>query len=321
MSDSGSGGPPPRTVVVLGGAGFLGRRVCRAFGALPGHRVLAVTRRPAAPVAGARTVVLDALTGPVGALHEVVADADVVVNAAGDTWEGTEDQMTASHIPLLERLLRALDAAPARPRLVQIGSVHEYGRVPPGTVVREEHPTVPATQYGRTKLAGTRMVLEATAAGAADGCVLRISNMCGPGSPRRSFLGGLALRLRKSAASGTRLSLPVVDERRDFVDVDDVASAVVAAAGAPVSGRLINIGQGAATGMRELAWLLVTVSGLPAHLVDEETVPASGDGSWIRLDTTLAGTLLGWSPRTSLKDSLRGLWEASLQEDNWPVRL
>ncbi|QHC20457.1 NAD-dependent epimerase/dehydratase family protein [Streptomyces sp. GS7] len=315
----GAPGGPERTVVVLGGAGFLGRHICRAFGQLPGHRVLAVTRGPREPVPGAELVPLDVLTGPAEALHALVARADAVVNAVTDTWEGTEAQMTASHIPLLERLVRAVAAAPARPRLVQLGSVYEYGQVPVGTVIGEGHPADPVSPYARTKLAGTRMVLDATAEGRVDGCVLRISNVCGSGSPRRSFLGGLAERLRRAMADGTPVSLDVTEDRRDFIDVEDVAAAVVSAATAPVSGRVVNIGRGTAISVRELAWLLVAASGLPPHLVDERPAPAGAtpaggnSSSWTQVDIRTARELLGWSPRVPLEDSLHRQWTALLE--------
>ncbi|WP_245600796.1 NAD-dependent epimerase/dehydratase family protein [Streptomyces sulphureus] len=298
------------SVVVLGGAGFLGRRICAALSG-SGHRVTAVTRGPARPVQGARTVVLDVLTGPMDELASVVGAADAVINAAGDTWEGTTAAMTASHVPLVERLIEAMAAAPGTPRLVQLGSVHEYGRAPFGTVIGEDHPTAPTTAYGRTKLAGARRVLDATAQGRVDGCVLRLSHVCGPGTPRRSFLGGLAERLRDTAPTGAPLSLQVIADGRDFVDVDDAASAVARSLTAPVSGRVVNIGGGSTISMRELAWLLITAAGFPPELVEEECLPSTGGST--RLDIRLAGEVLGWTPGTALSDSVRRQWETYAQ--------
>ncbi|MFD0654090.1 NAD-dependent epimerase/dehydratase family protein [Streptomyces malaysiensis subsp. malaysiensis] len=103
-----------------------------------------------------------------------------------------------------------------------------------------------------------------------------------------------------------------MDDRRDFIDVRDVAEAVALAASSPVTGRVVNIGQGGAFSMRELAWLLISASQVPARLVREESGAVhSKGGSWTQADIGLARRLMGWSPQVSLKESLHDLWAAS----------
>ncbi|MEU8724006.1 MULTISPECIES: NAD-dependent epimerase/dehydratase family protein [Streptomyces] len=299
-----------RQAVVIGGTGFIGRHICRAL-TKRGYEVLAIARKPAEPIPGVAFLALDAVSAPSDDIARAAKSADLVVNAAGDSWEGDEESMTASHIPLVDRLVDAVATLPRRPRLVHLGSVHEYGPVPDGTAIAEDHPTAPHTPYARTKLIGSRIVLGAADAGRVDGCVLRVTNVCGPGTPRGSFLGGLAHRLRRTTEDAP-LSLTLVDDRRDFIDVRDVAEAVALAASGPVTGRAINIGQGDASSMRELAWLLISASQVPADLVREEngTVHSKG-GSWTQADIRLARRLMGWSPQVALKESLHDLWAAS----------
>ncbi|MBI0299705.1 NAD(P)-dependent oxidoreductase, partial [Streptomyces sp. PRKS01-29] len=171
--------------------------------------------------------------------------------------------------------------------------------------------TAPRTPYARTKLVGSRIVLGAADAGRIDGCVLRVTNVCGPGTPRGSFLGGLAHRLRHTTEDAP-LAVTLVDDRRDVIDVRDVAEAVVLAAGSPVTGRVLNIGQGDAFSMRELAWTLISASRVPAHLVREESGAVhSKGGSWTQADIRLARRLMGWAPKVALKESLHDLWAAS----------
>ncbi|MER7879460.1 NAD(P)-dependent oxidoreductase [Streptomyces solisilvae] len=299
-----------RKAVVIGGTGFIGRHICRAL-AKRGYEVLAMARKPAEPIPGVAFLELDAVSAPTEDIVRAAKSADLLVNAAGDSWQGDEANMTASHIPLVDRLVDAAAALPGRPRLVQLGSVHEYGPVPDGTAIAEDHPTAPRTPYARTKLVGSRIVLGAADAGRIDGCVLRVTNVCGPGTPRGSFLGGLAHRLRHTTEDAP-LALTLVDDRRDFIDVRDVAEAVALAASGPVTGRVVNIGQGGAFSMRELAWLLISASQVPARLVREESGAVhSKGGSWTQADIGLARRLMGWSPQVSLKESLHDLWAAS----------
>ncbi|GAA2329589.1 reductase [Streptomyces violaceusniger] len=296
--------------MVVGGTGFLGRHICAALTAR-GNDVVAVARRPGPPVEGAHVVQLDAARGSLGDLVAVLKDADLVVSAAGDVWADDEARMAAAHVTAVDRLLDAMARLPHRPRLVHLGSVHEYGPVPDGVRVAEDRPAAPVSVHGRTKLAGTQAVLRSVCEGRVDGCVLRVVNACGPGTPEYSFVGRLAARLR-ARTGDTPLDLTVADDRRDYIDARDVAEAVDLAARAPVTGRIINIGRGTATGMRQIADLLVRASGIAPHLVRESGGTVRGRGAgWTCVDNTLAHRLLGWAPRVPLETSLRDTWTAS----------
>ncbi|WP_345648317.1 NAD(P)-dependent oxidoreductase [Streptomyces tremellae] len=304
------GGRPAGHAVVIGGTGFLGRHICTALAAR-GHDVTAVARKPAEPVPGARFLSLDAASAPIGEIAEALGSADVVVNAAGDIGADDEERMTAEHVLLVDRLVRAVATLSRRPRLVHLGTVHEYGPVPDGTAIAEDHPPSPVGVYARTKLAGSRIVLDAADAGDVDGCVLRVTNGCGPGAPTGGFLGRLAAQLRTTSEEAP-LTLTVVDDQRDFVDVRDIAEAVALGAGVRETRPLINIGSGTATSMRELAGILVSASGVPPHLVRKGRAPVhSKGGAWTQADIRLARSVLGWSPRVPLKQSLHDLWAAS----------
>ncbi|RCV47557.1 NAD-dependent epimerase/dehydratase family protein, partial [Marinitenerispora sediminis] len=238
------------------------------------------------------------------------ARVDTVVNATGG-WGSTQEEMAYAHVRLVRRLVAALALLAHRPRLVQVGSVHEYGPVAPGTLITETTPARPSGDYGRTKLAGARAVLAAAHAGDVDGVVLRVVNVCGPHPPPASFLGALLRRLR-AAAPGDDLTVSVADARRDYVDVRDVAEAVLLAATAPATGRIVNVGRGEATEVRELVRLLLAAAGRPAGLVREDAGEvASKGGDWTRADIRLARDLLGWRPRVDLPGSIRDMWAAS----------
>jgi nucleoside-diphosphate-sugar epimerase len=235
-------------------------------------------------------------------------DAEVVVNASGAVWGGTERRMNELNAELVGRLTEAVAGTAGRPRLVQLGSAYEYGPAHPGSVTREDSPPAPASVYGRTKLLGSRAVLCAAEEKGVDGVVLRVSVACGPGAPRGSLPGTVAEHL---AAGRTELRLAPLRSYRDFVDVRDVADAVLAASRAPaasVAGRVVNIGGGQAVPVRRLVDLMIELSGRPLRVVEE--LPAQvtrSDAPWQRLDIARARRLLGWSPRRTLEDSLRDL--------------
>lgn len=302
-----------RSVVVLGASGFLGRHLCAAFGGV-GAR-LAMVSRGTADTARHRAVSLDLARAGVEELARLCADteADVLVNASGAVWSGTERQMTEMNAELVDRLVEAVAGLARRPRLIQLGSAYEYGPTGPGSVTCEDFPPAPATVYGRTKLRGSQAILRGAGERGLDGVVLRVSVACGPGTPRTSLPGIVAEHL---ATGRSELRLAPLRAHRDFVDVRDVADAVLATARAPaaaiaVAGGIVNIGGGDAVPVRELVDLMISLSGRPIRVVEESPAQLTrSDAPWQRLDIARARRLLGWLPRRTLEDSLRDLLTA-----------
>ncbi|TLQ43751.1 NAD-dependent epimerase/dehydratase family protein [Streptomyces marianii] len=297
-------------VVVLGATGSVGRQVCAAYAA-QGWDVHGVARRPAPHLDRCGFTALDLTAAAPGRTAAVLGDppADVVVNAAGG-WGDTEEEMTYSHLRLVRRLVEALALLTYRPRLVHLGSVHEYGPVPAGTLLREDLMPEPVTPYARIKLETSSAVLAAARTGVLDAVVLRAANMSGPHPPRESFLADLMARISTALADGGRLELSVADARRDFVDVRDVAQAVVRAGRAPAAGGLVvNIGRGEAVPIGDLVGWLLEAAAFPEDRVERRATPVrSKGGDWTRLDIGRARRLLPWAPRIGLRDSVHSMW-------------
>lgn len=302
----------PGTVAVLGATGGIGRQVSAVF-SRAGRDVLGVARRPAPHAAGHPFVPLDVASAGPAEIAELLASrkVEVVVNATGG-WAVTEEAMYHAHVRLVDQLLAGVAALPTRPRVVHVGSIHEYGFVPPGTSIDESLTPDPSTPYARTKLAGSQAVLEAARAGDVDGVVLRAVNVCGPHPSEASFLGAVLHRLR-GVTPGEQLELMIADAARDYVDVRDVASAVLRAADGAASGAVFNIGCGEAPTMRELVTTLVKAAGFPPETIKETGGPVeSKGGGWTKADIRHAERVLGWRPVIGLRDSLRDMWEAAV---------
>ncbi|MEV4053681.1 NAD(P)-dependent oxidoreductase [Amycolatopsis sp. NPDC049688] len=299
------------TVIVFGGTGFIGRNVCAALAAR-GRDVLAVSRtRPAVPVPGAAFAPLDLVRAARDELAGLIrsAGAEAVVNAAGASWQArTEELMTEAHVSLVANLQAALACLGKPPHFVQIGTVHEYGEGRRGSAIDENTPAAATTLYGRSKLAGTKLLLDAAGDGRLDCLVMRVSNVVGAGAPATSLPGRVADLLREAAVTGgpAVLEFGSLDAYRDFVDARDVADAVATAVTTRTCG-LLNIGSGRAVRARDLVECLVRLSGVPARI---EVAEAAGTGpaGWQLMDVTRARRLLGWAPRRSLEEALQALW-------------
>ncbi|MDT0329528.1 NAD-dependent epimerase/dehydratase family protein [Nocardiopsis lambiniae] len=315
--DAGMTGDGTGTVVVLGATGWIGRHVLAAH-ARTGRPAVAVAREPAPHLGGHPFHRLDlAEAGPEEMARLLEAhDARVVVNATDaansrDGWHRPESELEKGNVGAVATLVDAVEAVERPPRLVHLGTLHEYGPVPDGTAVHEDTPPRPANAYARTKRAGSDTVVRAAREGRVDAVVLRVANVCGPHPSPASFPGVLLERFRRAVA-GERVSLRVTGDRRDFVDVRDVARAVVLAGDRPgVSGRILNVGGGRAVGIGEMvAWLRRT-SGVDPDRVQEVLEPVAGmGGGWMLADIAAAGRLLGWRPVVPVSDSLHDMWYA-----------
>ncbi|MEU0370833.1 NAD(P)-dependent oxidoreductase [Streptomyces sp. NPDC006283] len=309
--------PSGGRVAVLGATGCVGRHLCAAFAA-GGSEVVAVARRYAPHIGAHRFVPLDvAGCSPEQLAEFVAAEAvDVVVNAT----LGWGEEAHRVNVELVERLIGALRLLPAarRPRLVQLGTVHEYGPVPRGTPVTERTEPAPGTQYAREKLAASRMVLGAAGI---DAVVLRMANTIGPYPAPGSFLGSLAGRFTAAAVSpGERIELTVAGgARRDYVDVRDAADAVVRAAFAgrlPPDQRLFNIGSGTARSIDTLVLALAEACALPVSALVLRTGEVAAQGAstgtdWTCLDASRARAVLGWRARRGPAESMRAMAETA----------
>ncbi|MEV2214150.1 NAD-dependent epimerase/dehydratase family protein [Streptomyces sp. NPDC050997] len=290
-------------ILVLGHTGYLGAHVVARLRALPGALVLVGGR------SSADEIPVDlALVRPERLAKTLAAAApDTVINCAGATGGDavTLAEVNARGPAVLCAALR--EGAPAA-RLVHLGSAAEYGPGTPDTRVPESAATRPVGPYGATKLAGTVAV---TCSGL-DAVVLRVGNPVGPGAPAGGLPGRIAGLLRAAGPDPDAvLRLGDLSAYRDFVDVRDLARAVVLAITAP--GPLppvLNIGGGRAVQVRDLVRGLADKAGFRGRIEENAAGSArAAEVSWQCSDITAAEQALGWRPAHTLDDALTALWE------------
>jgi dTDP-6-deoxy-L-talose 4-dehydrogenase [NAD(P)+] len=301
-----------RRVAVLGGTGFVGRPVCRALANL-GYEVVVIARRAPEAEPTARVRVLDLAYAEVEEIAEVFRQEDigVVVNAAGGMWGLTDEQMVAANLTLVQKVIEAAATLPGPPRLVQLGSIHEYGLVPIGVSMDEDMPAKPVNAYAELKLRCTEAVTEATRQGLVDGVSLRIGNVTGAGQPRVSLLGVVVEQLWDAHRENRPAVLKTgpLGSMRDFVNLSDVVRAIGTVVTVPdLPARVFNIGTGTATSARDMVRLLIEVSGVPTELIEAES-SAPAESTWQQMRIDRVRQLLGWSPIGDLSDGMKELWE------------
>lgn len=300
----------PRRLLVVGAGGFLGTHVRRALVAAGWDDVAFVSSSEGGTGRWHR---LDLAIADRAALAAIIAAERpaAVVNCSGTT-HGDAVRLVRGNAVLVGELLAAIADAARGVRFVQLGSSAEYGAVQPGTAIDEETPANPLATYGVTKLAGTELALAAGRTGAVDAVVLRVFNPIGSGMTPSTLPGRAAAALREALAAGERrIALGSLEDHRDFVDVGDVAEAVVAAAAAPgpIGPRIFNVGSGRATRARDLVAQLAAVARFDGEIAeDQASSPRSSAVPWQRADISSISSTLGWRPRRTLAQSIEDVW-------------
>jgi len=209
------------------------------------------------------------------------------------------------------------DVGVRRVVLISSGAVYgDQGSQP----LREDAPLNPRSPYAVSKLCAEYYVRTIGDLWNIEKVVLRVFNAYGPGQHLPpSHPPVIPNFLRQAVRNGTLVVHGDGNQTRDYVFVDDVVNAMVAAATAPgVNHAMINVGAGTETSARELTNLVLRVTKSNAEVVYS---PRTDPGvSRMCADLTLARERLGYRPRVSLEEGLRLTLERDVRFKNEPTR-
>jgi UDP-glucose 4-epimerase len=171
----------------------------------------------------------------------------------------------------------------------------------------------PRSPYAVSKLAAEYYVRTIGDLWGIETVSLRVFNAYGPGQHLPpSHPPVIPYFLRQAIRGGTVVVHGEGAQTRDYVFLDDVVSAMIAAASAPgLDNLVINIGSGTETSIRELVRLVLEITGGgPEVIYNPRTDPGV---SRMCADLSLAHAKLGYQPRISLADGLRLTLERDLK--------
>ena len=158
----------------------------------------------------------------------------------------------------------------------------------------------PNSPYGVSKVAAEHYVSTLGALYGIETVALRIFNAYGPGQELPpSYPPVIPQLLRQAQTGGSLVIFGDGTQTRDFVYVDDVVDALIAATTATdVNRAVINIGSGQEVSINDLAAKVAKAIGKQTNILHNRGQAAGV--SRLVADVSLAKELLGWMPRTDL---------------------
>jgi UDP-glucose 4-epimerase len=302
---------PKQTVVVTGGAGFIGAHTVDALLA-EGNRVYVVddlrhaSSRPLDPAA--ELLQIDVTTP--AARDEIAAirpDSILHLAAQGGVNRSWRDPVADAQTNVLGtvNVLMAADSGGCSRVVIASSGGALYG----GTDVLptpEDHPAAPRSPYGTAKFAAeTYLQMYSRIRGMA-GLALRYSNVYGPGQDGTGEAGVVAITCHRLLDGQSPIVRGDGGQTRDFIFVQDIAQANVRALASTTTGA-VNVGTGRETSIATVIDTIIQLAGFDGS--PEKVAKPDGEVPRSCLDTERASKILDWHASTTLDSGLDLTWE------------
>lgn len=306
-------------VIVTGGAGFIGSHLAGRLIAL-GHDVLVLdnlsTGARANVPAGAEFFEID-LGAPDCLASLPSSSFDAVCHLAAQSSGPASGDMPyrdlQSNAASTLQLSRWCIDHGVR-RFLYASSMAVYGQSL-ALPVTEDHPCVPVSYYGVSKLASEHMLRVASQRGL-ESTSFRMFSVFGRGQNLANLTQGVVSIFMAYMLRGEEVPVTgSLDRMRDFVHVGDVVEAWVSALGMRATPHAAyNIAGGRGTSLRDLIEGIRAALDLPPGYPVRELAGPSSDQQRLYADISRAATDLNWRPAIALPDGLRDMaaWAAAV---------
>lgn len=299
------GGLSGAKVLVTGGTGFLGQRVCAAVSAA-GAEAVPVSRRTGYDLLDQA----QALTAVFVSRPDVVVHLAATVGGIGAN-QAAPATFFSDNMRLGMNIVHA--AAVARARLVMVGTVCSYPKLCPAPFKEADlwngYPEETNAPYGVAKRALIVMLQAYRKQFGARSCCLIPTNLFGPGDAfeenKSHVIPALIKRFHEAylAKAAKVTCWGTGQATRSFLYVDDAADAIARACAGLNDDVPVNLAGVEEVTMAALASRIADLTWFEGEIAWDASKP---DGQPRRLvDGTRAKTLLGWSPTTSLDEGLQ----------------
>ena len=170
--------------------------------------------------------------------------------------------------------------------------------------IKEDAAKKPLNPYGQSKLEAERFAEKYSQLGV-NVIGLRYFNVFGIGQ-NPNYAGVIPKFIEQLMHNKPPIIYGDGNQLRNFTFVDDVVKANVFAFESKTEHAFINIATGVMTSVRQLAEIMINLSGLSIKPIYEK--PREGDIEKSQADISLAKSLINWEPKTTLEEGLKKIF-------------
>lgn len=279
----------PNKSVVVGSNGFIGRKTLVEFEKL-GQKASGITSE------NRHLLTQGSFWKELNPSHIVWLASKITPSVAHNNPELVREELDEFH-----RFVDSLDGIPTHVIYASSG----------GTVYTDE--SLPfsetsqangANEYGKSKLAMERALSNSEVTST----ILRISNAYGPGQRLNRGQGVIGTWLNEVFQGNPISVFGSIENTRDFVFIDDVVNAIVAAMNQSTNLEIFNIGSGVGVSLNSIIDEIQQVTGNEIAIKKMEARSVDRAANW--LDIRKAQDILNWTPTTSLREGIQMTWNS-----------
>jgi len=315
------------TILLTGGAGFIGSNLVRMIAGQGGYRVVVLDALTYAGnienldgvIDGSSVVFVHGSINNAELVHATMEqyDVDVVMHLAA---ESHVDRSIVSAAPFIETnvtgtlvLLEAARTFGVR-RFLHVSTDEVYGTLGPDDApFTEQSPLDPTSPYAASKASSDLLVMSFVRTHGLDAVITRCSNNYGPYQFPEKFIPLMTLNAIEQRP------LPVYGDGRqvrDWLHVDDHCRGLLLALERGASGEVYNLGGfGERTNIDVAHEILRHTDG--HHSLIEHVTDRKAHDRRYAINATKAQTTLGWVPTWSFDDGLKATVEWYQQHLTW----
>ena len=291
------------SLLILGGNGFIGKHLAQK-GIQEGYETYILCRKLPhliEKIMGVNYLVID-LTSPKQLEKIKNYKFNYVVNLSGNIDHSDIRNGGISVIEIhLNSLIRLISILP-KDKLkgfVQIGTSDEYGNtIGPQYEDQLEKPFSP---YSYAKFAATHFIKYLSRTEKFPGKVLRPFLIYGPGQKENRLVPYVI----KNALKDNTFKISSGEQLRDFLYIKDAVDAIMTALkNKSIDGKIINIGSGKPTSVRNVVETIVKIIGTGKPLFGSKSI-RDGESLSLYSNIKFAKDVLCWEPKYSLEDGLK----------------
>lgn len=216
-----------------------------------------------------------------------------------------------TNVGLISKICLALKSLKQKPSIIGIGTAAEYGFVNCSkNGIKESIECSPAGEYGLSKLVASKHILQFGKKNKVQCNILRPFNIIGRGVNTSMFMGAVMQRIRDvSNIKEPTITVGNLNSFRDYIDVEDVAQAILLCMQSNVNQEIINLCSGHALETRYVLEKIIEHSGVKNLKYTSKGNSQSGpDVDLIYGCCEKAQKLLGFTAKKALDKSITDAW-------------